>query len=125
MQDKYNISSIRIVSDSLTVLKWLDGTYVVKNKSIKYLLDDIHWMIATFQDELQDWEGIRFQWVNSHQGTRGNEFVDQLAKDGMNLISDKYRYPIWQYFSKKAVNTEIKHYWQEIMEKEYQSWISL
>ena len=43
-------------------------------------------MVAMFDEELSGWEGITFQWVHLHAGTRGNEYVDGLAKQGMEKV---------------------------------------
>ena len=122
LQNRHGIRSVRIVSDSLTVLKWLNGEYIVRDKTMKLFLDEIYWLIAMFDEQLAEWDGVCFQWVHSHVGTRGNEFVDDLAKRGMEDVDPNYRYPVWKYYSKKAVNTEIKQYWRTEMSRLYLEW---
>lgn len=58
--------------------------------------------------------------------TSRNEFVDSLANDGMELAQSRgvrnFRHPVWKYYSKKAVNTENKQYWQKRMLSDFNSW---
>lgn len=93
---------------------------------MKYLLDDIHWMVAMFNTELQHWGGTIFQWAHSHAGTKGNEYVDQLANEGADMVDrGRYNYPVWKYYSKKAVNAESRQYWEKQMRKAFNEWVSI
>ena len=112
------INTIRIVTDSNTVLNWLYGTYTVRNNVMKQILDDIHWKLTDINQNYANWNGIRFQWVHSHDNTKGNEFVDGLAKQGMNQTRFIKHTKSWKYYSKSAVNTEIKHYYRSKMEQQ-------
>ena len=42
MRSKFGIKSARIISDSLTVLNWLNGSYQIKNRVMKRFIDEIH-----------------------------------------------------------------------------------
>ena len=48
LQNRHGIRTVRIVSDSLTVLKWLNGDYIVRDKTMKMFLDEINWLIAVY-----------------------------------------------------------------------------
>ena len=56
---------------------------------------------------------IKFCWVPSHVGIRGNERADQLAKNGLNSNSEpsQFKIPFTDYIPK--VKTYIKHLWQK------------
>lgn len=81
IKDVKNIQEIQVISDSQTVLRWIDGTYAVRNPVMKNIIDDMVWQMGCIQDE----QGVStvFQWVHSHVVTCGNEHPDYLANQGM------------------------------------------
>ena len=66
-----------IISDSKSVL--LDMENFRKKKTENYL---IHQIINKLMETKKD---IRFLWIPSHVGIKGNEKVDKLAKDAIQL----------------------------------------
>ncbi len=111
-----NISTIRIISDSQTVLRWIQGLYTIRNMQMKAIIDDIHWSIGCIT-ELNPGLNIIFQWVKSHEETKGNEQADALAKSGMEQIEENKdaTYNVWKFYSMRAAINRNKQYYQEQM----------
>ena len=109
---------IRVVSDSQTVLRWLEGKYRIKNPTMKGILDDIIWQMACLYEEFGT--VVMLQWVHSHVGTMGNEYVDHLAKQGMvQVLQDpKWQYNRWSWFSLKAAKNTVYGYQKQQMEQQ-------
>ena len=63
-----------------------------------------------FEETLRSWKTVQFQWVHSHDGSKGNEPVDKLANIGMEWVQPGASNESWKFYTKKAVNTEIPHY---------------
>ena len=94
--------AIRVISDSQTVLNWISGSYCIRNPVMKGVLDDIIWQMACLKEEFS--VNVVLQWVKSHKGTLGNEWVDQLAKDGMEMVEKdtEWKYDRWSWISQRA-----------------------
>ena len=94
VREALNINEIRVISDSLVVLKWIDGIYRIRNPRMLDIIQDIHWLTKTLQDE-NDNIPIRFQWTKSHDiidgrpVTWGNHHVDGLAGQAVDEIMHK------------------------------------
>lgn len=82
---------------------------------MQHVMDDIYWQSATYKDNHDDWDKVIFQWSRSHTDTNGNEKADKLAKVGMEATSVVHKNDLWRYYSKKAANTELYHYYRDQM----------
>ena len=104
---------IHIISDSLTVLKWISGEFKIKSMPMKSITEEIHWIKNMIEDK-----GIQvsFQWVKSHNNTLGNEMADILANKGRLMTTkttqNKLIKPnIWKYYHMRAaVNECVAHF---------------
>ena len=102
LSDPVDFKTVRVISDSQTVLNWISGSYCIRNPVMKGVLDDIIWQMASLKEEFS--VQVMLQWVKSHQGTFGNEWVDHLAKKGMGLVEKDttWKYNRWSWISLKA-----------------------
>ena len=94
-----------IFSDSKSVLESI-AIQETKNPIMINILD----LLQQLKNRKID---IKFCWVPSHVGIRGNERADQLAKNGLNSNSEpsQFKIPFTDYIPK--VKTYIKHLWQK------------
>ena len=92
-----------IFSDSLSVLKSLDHTSS-KNPQIQKILKKHH--------GLAECNGIIYCWIPCHIGIVGNEYVDQKAKDSLNVHPTNFLLP-YSIF-KPFINRYIVNKWQQI-----------
>ena len=99
------IRSIRIVSDSETVLKWITGEYSTKEQNCK---DPICRIRETCRDIRNNGHGprVQLQWTHSHSDlTFGNDAADAEARLGYELTQKKRKqcYDLWSYYHQRAV----------------------
>ena len=90
-----------IFSDSLSVLKSLDHTSS-KNPQIQKLLEKHH--------DLSESNERVYCWIPSHIGINGNENVDQIAKNSLNLHPTNFLLPFSNF--KPFINRYIVNKWQ-------------
>jgi len=102
------INKVKIISDSLTVLNWIDGSYTIRNPVMKGVIDDIIWQMACLKDDHPGLQ-VKIQWVKAHEGTYGNEEADKLAKEGMEeVLKDKdWNYDRWSWYSLRAAKRTV------------------
>ena len=100
-----------IFCDSKSVLECID-IQESKNPIMIEILD----LLQILKDRNID---IKFCWIPSHVGIRGNERADQLAKDGLktNLEPSDFYVPYTDYFPN--VKTYIKNEWQKRWDKKH------
>ena len=129
LKEVLNIRKIRIISDSQTVLNWINGSYTIRNPIMKGVVDDIIWQMACLKAENCGLE-IQMNWVKAHEGTYGNEMADGLAKEEMQEVEEdnRWRYDRWSWYSlraaKRTVMIKAKEYMAQklreaILESEY------
>ena len=113
-------NKIRIVSDSLTSLKWITGEYRIKNMNMRSIVHDIHW----YREKMHKIGiTISFQWVRSHRKTLGNEKADLLAKAGLYMAQDHVNkgtkiYCPWKHYHVRAAINKCKDFFHSAREKE-------
>lgn len=97
------IRTIRVVSDNLTVLKWISGEYQMRHPNQKMLIDEIKWCTSIMTRAF----GVRvvFQWTRSHTDqTLGNDMADELAGDARRLVdARRYKYDEWSFYHMRGV----------------------
>ena len=81
-------TKLRIISDSLTVLRYIDGDYFIRTPHMKKLVDEIHWNTTCIQEYLPNIH-IEFQWTKSHFECFGNHYADYLALCGRLRLKRK------------------------------------
>ena len=99
-----DIHGIRIISDSLTVLKWIEGSHRIRNMKMKGLISDIHWNLAIFREENGNIP-VTLHWTKSHTNTIGNDIADLCSKDGLRAVHQHVDAPYnrWDWYHKRAV----------------------
>ncbi len=111
-------NNIRIISDSLTVLKWINGEYRLKNEHMQNIVEDICWNANILKDYNYK---ITFQWVKAHENTLGNEIADILANKGREQIDEKQIiYNSWSFISKKSINNMNNRFFEN---RDYNIWL--
>jgi hypothetical protein len=117
------IQTIRIVSDNLTVLKWLSGEYEIRHPTQLRLVEEVKWCISTL--ELDFGVRIIFQWTRSHTDkTLGNDFADARAKEGYHFVDrvrakrDPEFYDEWSYYHMRGVLNRCRRYFDSKMERD-------
>ena len=112
------VRRVRVVSDSQTVLRWITGEYAIRSLTMKDTVNDILWNMALLEETYKGTKVI-FQWVHSHDNTKGNDHVDALAKEGMQIMKSMVETrSVWKYISEKSVKTEIMRHFKEGQEEE-------
>ena len=79
-RDMSGIATIRVISDSETVLRWISGEYTTRQQQMKDTVDDIRRMRAMIRQK-----GVEtcLQWTHSHsEMTKGNDAADANAHMG-------------------------------------------
>ena len=117
------IHSLRIVSDNLTVLKWITGEYKMSHPNQKQLIEEIRWCCSTLAADYDI--DICFQWTRSHTDqSRGNDHADSLAKQGQAAVRtrdarrDPRLYDEWSYYHMRAVLNRCKRSFDSQMERD-------
>jgi hypothetical protein len=102
------IHTIRVVSDNLTVLKWISGEYQLRHPNQKMLVDEIKWCTSIMAREF----GVRtiFQWTRSHTDkTLGNDMADELAGVARQLVDPRRnKYDEWSFYHMRGVLTRCR-----------------
>ena len=95
--------TLRIISDSQTVLNYIIGTYHIRTTTMKNLILDIIRHIHKLK-QIYSIETI-LQWTPSHvDASFGNDYADYLAEKGRTQKRDQYRKSVtqWKYLTLKA-----------------------
>ena len=115
------IHSLRIVSDNLTVLKWITGEYKMSHPNQMKLIEEIRWCCSTLAADFDI--DICFQWTRSHtDATRGNDHADSLAKTGQASVRTRDArdnpglYDEWSFYHMRAVLNRCKRSFDSQME---------
>ena len=121
-----NVQTIRFVTDSQTVLKWLMGEYRIKTTFMKFLIEGILWNKAYLEEAGYI---IIFQYAPAHTNIFGNEIADRLAKSGMqesqeraSTIQTQRQFSNeenWRYINFSVVNNLIKVSFQDLQQQDY------
>ena len=102
-----DISGIRIISDSLTVLNYLRGIFQIRNIEMMNIIEDTLWNLHLVEETLS--LPIILQWTKSHSNNFGNDHADYLANLGSNAANTlpfgKVCEDPWKNISLRAVNT--------------------
>ena len=111
-------TTLRLISDSQTVLNYLRGIYHIRSPVMRDIINDIHWNVGTI-NELHSSLSVIFQWTRSHHETMGNEYADFLANNGCRSLSrpsiDLPETTNWKYLSLKAACNRAKiPFWKSL-----------
>jgi len=116
-----HVPSIRFISDSLVVLRYIIGTYTIRSPSMRNIIHDIHWNMSILKEQYPTLI-IVFQWTKSHSLTFGNDVADDQANQGrlqLNDISTELtEHSDWQYITLRAVCNRAKPpFWRRLQEQ--------
>ena len=97
-----------IFSDSLSVL-----TTIKNHNTDNVLIQNLHLRLH----EILRTKTVKLCWIPSHIGIKGNERVDRLAKDALDLAAVNMKLPSTDF--RPAINNLIKSKWKSIWDELY------
>ena len=103
------LQSVRIVSDSQTILRQISGEYKTRHSTALQLINEIKWNRKTLEENY----GIttHFQWTASHTDrTKGNDAADEQARRGYDMVEGLSQCDddVWRYYHQRAAINNCK-----------------
>ena len=110
---------VQVISDSLTVLNYIRGTFHVRNVIMRDIINNIHCEVGQIY-QMSTTPTI-FQWTKAHAYTFGNEVADDLANCGRRNLERKDNIPqsdYWKYLTLRAACNRNIHPFRQRMQME-------